>query len=35
MPEINLVEKISPAFDNVLYDILEHEHTHYWLNGGR
>ena len=35
MPEINLMDKIAPSFDNVLYDVLEHKYTHYWLNGGR
>lgn len=35
MPEINFMDKIAPSFDNVLYDVLEHRYTHYWMNGGR
>lgn len=28
-------DSIIPSYDNVLYDILQHKHTHYVLKGGR
>ena len=33
--QTNIAELITPAFDGVFYDVQEHEHTHYWLKGGR
>ena len=33
--QTNIAELIAPAFDGVFYDVQEHEHTHYWLKGGR
>lgn len=33
--KINIAEKIAPCFDDVFFDIHEHNHTHYWLKGGR
>lgn len=33
--EINFLEKIAPNFDDLLYDVMEHNHTHYMLKGGR
>lgn len=32
---INIADAISPAFDTVFYDVLNHEHTYYWMKGGR
>ncbi|WP_455577330.1 PBSX family phage terminase large subunit [Anaerosinus sp.] len=33
--KINIAEKIAPCFDDAFFDIHEHNHTHYWLKGGR
>ena len=35
MKTVNLADFVSPAFDDVFWDIQEHGHTFYWLNGGR
>lgn len=32
---VNVADVIAPHFDDVFYDIIDHRHTHYWLNGGR
>lgn len=32
---MNVANIISPAFDNVFWDAIEHNHTFYWLKGGR
>ena len=33
--EANIADLIAPSFDDVFFDMQEHKHTHYWLNGGR
>lgn len=35
MKEINFLDTISPSFDEVLFDVLDHKHTHYMEKGGR
>ena len=37
MPEIkiNLKEKFIPKYEDLVYDVLDHKHTHYKLYGGR
>lgn len=32
---LNVADKISPAFDDLFFDAMEHNYTHYWLEGGR
>lgn len=33
--DINIADFVSPAFDEVFYDIMNHGHTYYWMKGGR
>lgn len=33
--KINLLEHTIPLFDELVFDILEHNHTQYWADGGR
>lgn len=33
--EVNIADFVSPAFDKVFYDIIDHKHTFYWMKGGR
>lgn len=33
--DINIASFVSPAFDEVFYDIMSHGHTYYWMKGGR
>lgn len=33
--DINIADFVSPAFDEVFYDIMSHGHTYYWMKGGR
>lgn len=33
--DINIAGFVSPAFDEVFYDIMSHGHTYYWMKGGR
>lgn len=35
MTSRSLSEVIAPSFYDVHWDILENQHTHYWLSGGR
>lgn len=35
MMKINLLEHTIPLFDELVFDILEHNHTQYWADGGR
>lgn len=35
MPEIYIKDLIIPKFDNTLFDVLDHDHTHYSFPGGR
>lgn len=32
---MNVADKIAPSFDKVFWAALDHQYTHYWLNGGR
>ncbi len=32
---MNPYNAIAPHFHGLLEDVLEHKHTHYWINGGR
>ncbi len=32
---INIADKIAPCYDEWFYDVIQHNHTHYWLKGGR
>lgn len=33
--KINVAKSIAPAFDTVFWDAQKHQHTYYWLAGGR
>ena len=33
--EVNIKDLCPPNFDELLFDILDHKHTHYFLKGGR
>lgn len=33
--KINLLEHTIPLFDELVFDIMEHNHTQYWADGGR
>lgn len=33
--EVNLLDHTAPAFDELVWDILENKHSNYWLKGGR
>ena len=33
--KINVAKSIAPAFDAVFWDVQKHQHTYYWLAGGR
>jgi phage terminase large subunit len=33
--KVSLVDVIAPSFYDVHWDILDGDHTHYWLSGGR
>lgn len=33
--KVNVADRISPAFDDVFWDVQEHKHTYYFLAGGR
>lgn len=35
MPKIRIDQLIIPKFDGLLFDVLDHGHTHYTLTGGR
>lgn len=35
MPKITINELIAPVYDEMLFDILDHKHTHYVATGGR
>lgn len=35
MIELNIASRIAPSFDDAFYDVQEHNHTFYWLPGGR
>lgn len=35
MTECRLTDLIAPSFYGLHWDVLEHNHTHYWLSGGR
>lgn len=35
MKEVDFLDTISPSFDDVLFDVLDHNHTHYMEKGGR
>lgn len=35
MPTINVAKLIAPSFDEVFEDVERHDHTFYWLGGGR
>ena len=32
---MNVADKIAPSFDRVFWAAVNHEYTHYWLDGGR
>lgn len=32
---MNVASKIAPSFDKVFWAAINHQFTHYWLNGGR
>jgi len=32
---VNVADTISPAFDEIFYDIMEHKYTHFVTDGGR
>lgn len=33
--KINVAKSLAPAFDTVFWDVQKHQHTYYWLAGGR
>lgn len=33
--EINVANLVAPVYDRVFWDLQNHDHTHYWLDGGR
>lgn len=35
MRQVNIADIIAPSFDDVFWDIQSHDHTFYWLAGGR
>lgn len=35
MIELNIASRIAPSFDDAFFDVQEHNHTFYWLPGGR
>ena len=32
---VNIANLIAPCYDEAFFDIQEHNHTHYWFDGGR
>ena len=32
---MNIADKIAPSFDRVFWAAVQHDYTHYWLDGGR